>query len=243
MFWKIFLQGLEDSFQPIPLTTLLLFFIFLSSTGCSRLRVFFAGVCFILTILCGNLLLILGGFDLFLNDPVLMQAIRIAYLILALTFIILGVLYFWDWIQYKRRQGAYSGIIQRAVFLKEWNRTRKGKLNLLMDILWATIGAIALGFLVTILSSASPQDYGTFINFLEVLSTQGKKTAFLSLGMYSFAFIAPILFVWVSILGVMSSSKINAILNTTVAMSFTRIVSSAIFLSMGMGLGYMFLKS
>ena len=243
MFAQIFIDGLQDSLEPLPLLTLLLFFLFILFTGRSRLRVFCSGIFFIFTLLLMNYFLVLGGFDLSLSRSIVTRAIQFAYGIIALTFIVLGAFYFFDWYQYKRRPGVYTGMIKHAVFLTNSNPVPKNKISLLSDILWASFGGIALGFLGTVLSSISVQDYVTFMNFSQVFAREGREKALLSLGYYSIGFIFLILVIWIIFLVIMTSAKIKAILRAKAVASFLRIIFSAVFLATGIGVGYMLIKS
>ena len=240
MFLEIFIQGLRDGLNFLPIVNILIFFIFLTTMGRTRGQVFIIGFFFILSVWVTHDLLIFGAFDSLLNQRAAVIGIRILYLFLALGFVILGCCHLWDWC----RSGKDSKIswlnkkipeTQGSLLKSRWRQW--GRLSFISVI--ATI----IGSVLMVLSSIAIDDYRTFIDFMGWASGGEGRRAFLSLMIHTFAFTLPIFCVWMFILAVSSSVKLNQMAASVVETSFSKIIAAAIFLSLGLGLGYTVLKS
>ena len=244
MFLEVFIQGLRDGFGFLPSINILLFFIFLVVLGRTRGEIVILGFFFLLSIWIAHDFLIFGIFDAALRQKAVFVGIETIYLLLALGLMILGVCHLWDWFCFRKNSESGHCLINVTwpqkktsvdVVKFEWSELRRLALK----------GAIAFftGLILMVLSSLSVDDYGTFIDFMGWASGGERRRAIELLITHTLAFSIPLICVWILMLAVASSGKLSEKMRAVFQTSFSKIIAAAVFLSLGVGLGYTFLKS
>lgn len=234
-FFPAFSLGLKDSLSPCAVVTIFVFLIFLSRCGYSKKAIRVFGAFFIVAALLTNVSNVMGFFDAWFLCPDFIYAVRLAYIILAICFLVLGYVQFRDWIKYKKNQDTNTFTIKPPIFLNvasgSVTRTRKFLLFL---------SSIFLGSGFTLLSSYWPQDY-----YLSVLANYwyaGNQVMpiFILMFCYSAGFVFLLFLWWIFILYMAGSQAMKNLLNRYTG--FLKILFSSLFLSIGLGLGFLFLK-
>ncbi|MDP8212023.1 MAG: hypothetical protein P9X22_01870 [Candidatus Zapsychrus exili] len=238
--WPTFCLGFSDGFNPCSLANILLFVMILFDFSGSLIKVIISGVCFIVASLVANYLLVIGAFDFFLSSASSLKAISIFYTTIGAIFLILGILNFYDWIRYKNNRDSRKFLLKLPIFLRSQDDLRKkptSKLRFFIGILFSAIISALFGFIVTIVQSVLAQDYTLFVNLLNQKDSSTSHS--LAIFIYGVSFVLPFIFVWLAIIAVFTIKKAKVIF--TEQGSLAKIISSAILLSIGIGLIYSFL--
>jgi len=236
-YFPAFRSGLSFGFNPLAVTTILVFMLFLSFQGKTRLRVFVLGFFYILVAFLSIIVFSLGLFDQILINPYIQKGARILYSVMAGIFVILGFLYFQDWFSSKKKGGEILFFMKEPSILRRYEKV-KGKALVLISLI---LSSICLSFFFIILSCLWPQDEYAFIILSSLLAKSNVGLARLALGVYGIAFVFPLFCVWLVFLGIAYSNRIQKIFMNIV--SQRRIMLSSIFLSMGFGLVYVILEA
>ncbi len=231
-FWS----GIKYGFNPLAMTTILGFILFLSFFGKTRKRVIIFGLFFSAAVMVATFFLALGFSDKFFSIPVFYTSVRRFYLMVSGIFIIFGFVYLMDWVRYQKNKETSGFFLKEAVFLNGPKYIKEKFTTVFFLVLLSGF----FGFILTLLSSFWPQDEYLFALFSFFMSGNDWKFVMSSFAMYSMAFVLPLIIVWVGIIWILSSSRIRMAL--TKAVSQRKIIASAVFLSMGFGLGYILLK-
>ena len=112
-----FAAGLTDSVNPCALATSVLFIIFLSVFGVTEKYIRVGGITFIIAFFLTKLVLILGLFDFVLGPLKVQMYLRFGQLLVAVFFIGLGLVHFYDWVTYWRYLDVRRLLIKMPVFL------------------------------------------------------------------------------------------------------------------------------
>ena len=112
-----FAAGLTDSVNPCALATSVLFIIFLSVFGVTEKYIRVGGITFIIAFFLTKLVLILGLFDFALGPLKVQMYLRFGQLLVAVFFIGLGLVHFYDWVTYWRYLDVRRLLIKMPVFL------------------------------------------------------------------------------------------------------------------------------
>jgi len=201
--FAVLTAGLLDGVNPCAFTTIVFFISFLAFIGYKRREMFFAGTAFTAAVFITYLLIGLGIFRF-------LRALKgfgyvidsVSILIIALAFL-LGVLSLVDWFRFRKTKNVKDVILKLPQSIKNRIQSvigadfRKGKgsqKKSLARIIWV---AFTAGFMVSVLESfCTGQVYLPTIVF--VLRMPGKRMpALLYLMLYNFAFIAPLIVVFI----------------------------------------------
>jgi len=231
--------GVEDSINPCGIAAALIFVILCSYFGYRQRHIFWLGTLFIASAVGTQHMLGLGYWDLVLTAPFIFNFIRTTYLILAVTFIILGALNISDWRKYKKHLDIECFRLKLPVFFQDYqkNRLLTGKHKVLRVINIILFTAFT-GFVVTLMGSIYPQNEYVFILHSFLLSGGDRGFVYTSFFLYSLAMNMPTIAAWLTIIWLTRKKKKNVR-----ALLYFKGVISALFFSTGIGLGYFYLSS
>lgn len=231
--------GFTDSINPCALTTIVFFVIFLSFFANHRKGMVVFGGCFILGVLGTIFLLTMGIADPIRSSPVFFLACRIIYIVIALIALGLGIVNLRDWwILKKRKSTGPSGGKFSAIF----QRFNQALLKILADwknALWFSLVCVLAGILSAFVMSICPEQTYISMTVYTLNVQQQSMKAVMSLFLYSLCFIFPLLFL---LMFVYLSSQSKSFLAIAARYGATiKIICSAIFFAIGLGLIYIFL--
>ena len=236
-FLPAFTVGIQDGINPCGFASALIFILYLSFIGYTQKRVFFLGLLFIVSSGATHFGLAAGLFDFIITAPVVMLFFRIFYFLVAVVFLVLGVLNIMDRWQYRKYFDTGRFKCKVPAFLRDLqsekpaNKTKKFLIAVKFILL-----AVVIGFLVTLCGSIYPQRDYIFIVHSYLMAGGDAKFAFLSFAQYGVASVVPLVTVWIAILFLgLARKKIKVIL-------YYKGISAALFLSIGIGLGYFLLR-
>ena len=231
-------SGLGDSINPCNFATLLIFIIILSHIAYTPLRIIILGGLFIG--LAGGVqwLSVTGLWDQLLTAKIILDAMRIGYLLIAAAFLFLGIMHILDWWRYKREHDTNCFKLQLPVFFR--NKSENSPLKFWKKVL-AFMSNVSLIFVAAIFMSfigaVYPQSEYMYIVHSFLVSGGGREFARQSFGLYSLAMVLPLIITWFVILFLALWKKRGAKI-----ISYYKGILSALFISTGLGLGYFFLN-
>ncbi len=226
-FWPAFSVGIKDGFNPCSLVSILLFYMLLSRVGHTRKHIWVAGSFFILASLIVTFLSVLGGYDEALNFPGVSKGIRIIYVVLGGILSVKGIEHFLDWMRFKQGKDTQRFILKLPVFARQLEGVKKP------NIFFLIFSSAFYGWFATLLGLIYPKNEYVFILFSHMMAGENKRFALASLGFYSLFFILPLVGVWWMVMRMKGNEKSDNFV------SKLKIVSSAIFLSVGLGILYL----
>lgn len=233
----VFKVGIYDGINPCGFATALIFVLYLSSVGYTQKRVFWLGLLFIVSSVVAQFGLACGLCDFIVTVPFVMLFLRIFYFLLAAIFLVLGVIHIMDRWQYGKYFNTKRFKCKVPVFFNDSQSEKPAasKTKRFLIIIEITLLTIAIGFFMTLCSSIYPQSEYIFIVHSYYMAGGDARFARLSFFQYSFATALPLAVVWIAILfsGLMKK-KTKVIL-------YYKGISAALFLSVGIGLGYFLL--
>ena len=232
-------EGCLEGLSPCAMSTLVVFVALLLNIGNTRLKIFVVGSFFVAAV--GGVAFYVG---LGLVEPVLHATLflitsRIVYIVISILAIGLGLLEMYDWWIYKKTRDPgrcrikflfFSNPSEPKGFIAAGNKSR---------FFWPAlvILGVAGGALFSLLASSCPSRFLTPVT-LYALSTQGQRLQVVgALGLYSIGFILPLLMVFVILLG-MGSNRCRLMMGRH--LPEVQMISSALFLALGVGLLLMF---
>ncbi|OGX39454.1 MAG: hypothetical protein A3G91_03965 [Omnitrophica WOR_2 bacterium RIFCSPLOWO2_12_FULL_50_9] len=234
--------GINDSLNPYGLSIVLLFLIFLSFYGCAPGHVIISGLFLTLSLSLMIFLSIVRGYDIWLESAVMNTAVRILSLGMAAVLGGFGFISFSEWWRGKKdsRAGG-AGVNRLPVFLGAYpahNAVPCSRRGVLREFVSLIIVSVLLGTLGTVLGSLWPKSQHLYLSYYSLMTAGRPQAVILFLGFYSLASAFCVVVVWLVVLSISYSERIKGILIK--AVSFVRITSSAVLLSMGLGLLYLF---
>ncbi|VAX35428.1 hypothetical protein MNBD_UNCLBAC01-627 [hydrothermal vent metagenome] len=233
--FSVFVLGLEAAINPLALTTFLLFYRYLADVGKTKKLIIFAGLFFILAVFLVCFLSTIGFGDYIFRQSIILMTVRGIYLSIASVLITFGFLNFIDWRLYWQSQDIKSCRLKAPVFWGEEQKSVKSA-KAFFNILYRIFISFIVGAVLMLLVLVWPQDEQIFVIFSSVVAKTESKFAILLLVVYSVAFVLPLVCVWVMVLWVAFNQKAQTLLEKFV--SQRKIIFSAIFFSVGLGLMY-----
>jgi hypothetical protein len=180
----------------------------------------------------------IGIFDSILTAPNILQMIRIVYWFLVCDFLIFGIFDIWDWLRYKKDFDASRFRSRLPAFLSD---PQKGQVRNVGKRVLFGIQFVLLAFFFAVImalaGSIYPQRDYIFIVHSYLMAGGDSKFAFWSFFQYSVASVLPLTVVWVVILCVGSKAR-----EKVKVISYYKGISSALYLSVGIGLGVFLLQ-
>ena len=240
-----FVLGLQAAFSAYAISIILFFVILMSFIGKTKDQIITAGLFFINAVFLTSILTALGYYDHFFNEPGVFEKVLLFYLALAVLFCAVGVLNLIDWFGYKR-----SGDINRFIvklptwfYASKFDGTflNKGRslISLLIRNALVMFLSTAFGWAMTVLGYFWWPDYAVFVMIFHFMQEGHRNWAWLSVVLYATAVILPLSFVWLCMVMRMHSKKRPALRPASVSMF--KIFSSSLFLSLGVGLLFVYL--
>lgn len=226
-------EGLASSVHVCSLIIALLFVVLLALVKRELWHVLLAAGAFIGTVFLTTISIGLGDFSGLLVSDNLPVYSRIAYLILGVLAVIVGILSFFDWFNYQKAGDPNKFILRMPRYTDLRDTAKKA----LFSIFLVSV-SVFVAFSGTLLSSVYSVST-KFTGMLYVLSAQGSFTVVvLGMILYSFAFIVPLLMIFMFFLFYQrSQNKENAFLGD---LSKIKIITAAVFLAVGSGLLFTF---
>lgn len=239
-----FFAGLQDSTNPCALTTLVIFAIFIFYFGDTRRKIFWLGLGFILATFNTWLAIIMGRFDQILVLPAVSQILKVIYLTIAMVFIALAYLNLKDWWSFLKTKDIHSMKIKLPLTVERlYNYSKTKIVNPLPSAKKTSkmkmfFSAYIAGFLLTFLGSMWPPHQNVLL-ILYSFGLQGNLSEALFItALYGLAFVLPLIIAFIllwrfgGVPGIVS--------NGDRLISRIKIISSAVLLSMGLGIIYIF---
>lgn len=234
--------GINDSLNPYGFSIVLIFLIFLSFYGCTPGQVTVSGLSLTLSLSLATFLSIVRGYDIWLESAVVNTAVRLLSLGVAAVLGGFGLMSFSEWWRGKKDSRASSaGVNRLPVFLGAYpahNAVPCSKRGVLKESVSLIIISVLLGTLGTILGSLWPKSQDFYLSYYFLMTAGRLQATILFLGFYSLASAFCVVVVWLVVLSISYSEKMKGIFIK--AVSFVRMASSAVLLSMGLGLLYLF---
>jgi hypothetical protein len=234
-----FTVGIYDGLNPCNFGTALIFLMYLSAIGHTLRQVVWFGFLFLVSSGAMQFLMSLGTFDRILTLPPTLQAICRWYGIVAVIFLFLGVVNILDWWRYKQHGDIGKFRSPLPGFLKGVHHQKKAGVitQILRNALLVPITmAIASG--VTFASAIYPQREYIFILYSYMLAGGNASFALWSFFQYSLASVLPLVLIWAAafLTGLKGRGHPSVI-------AYYKGISAALFLSIGIGLGYFVLSN
>jgi hypothetical protein len=162
--------------------------------------------------------------------------IRGIYFLLAAGFIFLGVVNIWDRIRYEKYFNPQLFKCTTPAFLKDFRQDPKAKKKPFFSLLGMALFAVGAGAFLSLLSAIYPQQEYIYIVHSYYLSGGDELFARASFIQYSIASTLPQLIVWFVVL------VLGALRDQRRVILYYKSMSAALFLSVGIGLGYFLLR-
>ncbi len=234
--------GINDSLNPYGLSIVLLFLVFLSFYGRAPGHVIISGLFLALSLSLVTFISIVRGYDIWLESAAVNTVVRILSWGMAAVFVWLGFMSFSDWWRGKKDGRAGSAEINHLpVFLgacPAHHAVSCSGRGVLRDFVGLMIISVLLGTLGTVLGSLWPKSQHLYLSYYSLVTAGRPQATVLFLGFYSLASAFCVVVMWLVVLSISYSERMKGILIK--AVSFVRITSSAVLLSMGLGLLYLF---
>jgi len=243
-FPEIFLLGFKESLNPYALCVPLFLLVFLSRAGDSYKKVFFIGLTYSLlsAISCG--LMYSGFFDFFLSKKSIVISMTWIYLVIGLFFVVYALLNFRDWLKLHSAKKNYNFFLKMPAFLGisderllncDKKKTRKNKLP--QRIIFYSM-VFFVGSLLSVSQNIWPMDIYIYRLFAFYLSKGYYAYVFLFYGVYAVACVSPLFFLWFCVLRMIKVFEKKPVSKKFI--SYYKIIVSAIYLSIGIGLFYLY---
>jgi len=229
--------GLKESLNPCTVTAVLIFWILLTSRCRTKFQVLIVGTFFLLSSFLTHFCLVFGAFDKFLSLSYINEIISYFYLALGGGFLVWGFLHLTEWWKYKRGGSETSWVGYYPSFLRPQEGSDEKKWFVFVK--YGLMSSI-LGFVTVLFSIVWPQNYYLFVMYYSVMSGTNILVGFLSILLYSFGIVVPMLIFWLAIIYMINLPRISDWMKRN--LSFLKIVTSAIYLSCGWGLIFVFLN-
>lgn len=227
-------MGMEDSVNINTLSLTLLFFFFLVYIVRTRKNVVLCGiVCMALELMVLSSL-IHGKFDFILSREPVYLYVKIFCALLGLILIFVGLIYFRDWWQLRFRNNILKPWIKLPVYLAKKDVSEKIFIvRFLVSMLYWVISAV-FGVTIIFLSSYAIQDYAMFILLLDSITKdqihQGQQAVII----YAAVYLIPMIILWAISIAYSFSESFRKYIERSI--SIVKIILSAIFISIGVGL-------
>ena len=236
-FLPAFTAGMYDGVNPCSFALALIFLTYFSIIGKTPWRIFWLGLLFILAAIATNVALAFGVFDFLMIMPSAMKVVTVGYWIMAIVFVSFGVLDILDWWRYKKNSD--TALFRRAlpVFLGPCQERKATSLarRVLLGVM-AILATLLIAFASTLAGSTFPQREYIFIVHSFYIAGGDKLFAFWSFLQYSVALVLPLIVLWMIVLFVSFSGRTRK-----KVISYYKGISAALFLAVGVGLGYFLL--
>ena len=238
--WPAFVWGIKSSFSIYGISIILFFVLLVSWIGKTKAQLLTLGIFFINAIFLANVLNVLGAYDHFFNQPNIFVKVLFFYFALAIIFLIYGLCHFFDWLGYKRFGDISRFIIKLPVWFYDRNAPSKPNwisffiCNVLIIFL-----ATVFGFGLAILGYFWLQDYSVFVMFYHLMQDGQKGLAYSVVVSFVTAFILPLSLVWGFMMFQMHRKASQP--PSIIKVSIFKIVSSSVFLLIGVGSLFVYL--
>ncbi len=197
------------------------------------------GGCFILGVLGTIFFLTMGFGDPVRSSPIFFLACRIIYLMIALIALGLGVVNLRDWWVTKRTKSTDSIGMKFPVISQGVDQMILKISSDWKNALWFPFACVLAGVLSAFVMSIYPeQTYISMTVYTMNVQQQGMN-AMMSLFLYSLCFVFPLVFSFLFVVLSLQSKDFLAIVQRYRAA--TKIICSAVFFAIGLGLMYAFL--
>ena len=231
--------GFTDSINPCALTTIAFFVIVLLFFLNYRKVMLVFGGSFILGVLGTIFFLTMGWGDPVRSSAVFFLMCRIIYLIVALIALGLGTLSLRDWWFYKKTKSKNSLAMKFPVISKRLDQMLFNLSSDWKSTLWFPLVCIAAGILTAFLMSIYPEQTYISMTVYTLNVQQQPIVSILSLFLYSLCFIFPLVFSFVFVILSLQSKSFLTL--TQRYWAGIKIICSAVFFAVGLGLMYAFL--
>ena len=231
--WPAMQWGFQDSLNPCGLTTLLIFIFFLQQWASTPRRNVILTTTFFISACTTKFLSVIGAFDRLLNNSIILEGIRIFYLILGIIFLggSTGLLRLWWRSKRMEDTGEKQDVSLRGG--RPWMMMKQ-------SCLWPLIViALSFGFFLTLTGSVLARDYLLFVKLFDISTDGGSRWLMTTVViLYCTASSTSILLggvvrQWMVALG---SRQIG-----TKFSPYVRVTAAAALLAVGLGLIYSFL--
>ncbi|MBP9855499.1 MAG: hypothetical protein KBD53_11585 [Candidatus Omnitrophica bacterium] len=224
--------GLEDSFNVNTLALALIFFYFLIYIVRTKKTVILCGLLCMVVQGVTIALLIHGMFDIILSLESVYLFIKVFCAVLGMIFVIVGCLYFRDWLTLRRGKSKSELWIKQPNFLIE----NKGspRIKFFFVSLLYCIFSVLFGAVIVLMSSFAVHDYPMTVILIDFISKEQFKVGEQAVLLYSTVYVIST-FVLCVIAAVYSFNE-HFRRHIEQAVSKVNIYLSAVFLSFGIGL-------
>ncbi len=231
--------GFTDSINPCALTTIVFFVILLSFFVNHRKVMVVFGGCFILGVLGMIFLLTMGFEDPIRSSPIFFLVCRIIYLVIALVAVGLGIMNLRDWWFYKRKKPTDSIGMKFPVISQRLDQMIVKISSDWKNALWFPFACVLAGILSAFVMSIYPEQTYISMAVYTMNVQQQSMNAIMSLFLYSLCFVFPLVFSFIFI--VLSSQSKDFLTIVGRYRSAIKMICSAVFFAIGLGLMYAFL--
>lgn len=230
--------GIKDSVTPYVLSATLFFVLLLYCIKKDKLPRNTFSAFFIGGYVLSTFGLIFGTFDVFLNNLLFTQIVRIGNLILGLIFVWVGLINLRDWWRLKKHDAFNQLVVKSILFFSD--ETTQGKKVSWFRIQCIRWGAFLWGMLAALLGSAWGPDKDLFVMIAYLIKGNNQLEAYWGIGIYSLVQSWLLFFVWFLTAYIRLSDSSQAWIEKNI--SFIKIIGAAIFISIGSGISYLSIK-
>lgn len=230
--------GFLDGLNPCALTGILIFFIFLILLPHSLKQFFLVGTSFLLARYYTSLLLSLGGFGGVFDQASVVAFLKILNKILAIGFLILGTVNFYDWWVWKRTQDPQSLKLKSIFKLNQMMQAQPITLSSTPSKSWRPSGKVIVSVLggcgLSLLASVWPEHIYQSVMLVNLFLPGMQFWALLSFFIYYFAYYLFYIVFFLLLYYGMRIGKFRLWLERSMAK--IKILESALFYASGAGL-------
>jgi len=223
-----------EGFNPCALLILVFFIFFLLVSSLNRAEVMLLGGFFILSSLITNFFLGFGLLANFRGMELFFIISKSLYLFLALLAVVVGSVNFYDWVIYRKTFDVKKFILKIPRLTLTDNDPNSAARKEAYGYINLILGAGILGFVVVLFQSGSRGQVFLPAIVAMISSPELKNQTIFFMLLYSVMFVLPLWIAFQILLVAFKSPKLIEWMNRHV--SKIKIISSAIFLGLGLGL-------
>ena len=222
--------GIKDSTNPVAIIGLLFLIMFVVHLSHQKNYVFLAANVFIATLGLMTLLFTIGVFDSFLSSVFTQAALQSIFFILGSLYIILGLVSLYDW-WLVTKYGAANKVLIRwpKISLNVSSEGYKGRVIL---------SAVLCGIIVSVLETIWPPNFSLGVMYAGLVMPGQRLLTLIAFCFYSIAFVFPLILAVIILSYLFKAQNFKGWMKNS--LSKVKIISAAIFLSIGLSILYIF---
>ena len=239
---KAYIYGLMEGFNPYGLVLGLYFVIYLAFVGRTFFNVIMNGFIFLVSIAIFYGFMAAGIFDLLILRQEIINIFQYVCLCVGCLYLIFGLLNLYDWSRLRKMSDTSRLLVGVPSFLRVGGVSRDRAPEVLKHFQQAVIIFVGhlLGWLLVLSQTIWPVDTYIYRLFFIFLSEGLHRFSTLFFGFYGLGYVFFLTLIWLGVCWV-SQNKRGQLTRDNRFLSFFKIITSALFISVGIGVIYIFI--